>query len=135
VVARRARCRRPERHFALVESIGKKCRFLEHACAALALDNVEIVQSRAETYRPERRFDTVVGRAVGSIAHLVRYAGHLVAGGGQLLAMKGRHPTEELAMKVNGWKIAGIHRLAVPMLDEERHLVELCRSHERSGEE
>jgi len=121
----------PARHFALIEATGKKCDFLRRVAAELVLANVEIVQSRAETYRPPLRFGTVVARAVGPIADLVRRGGHLVAGGGRLLAMKGRLPEAELAARLNGWKLAGVHRLAVPGLAEERHLVELCHSHER----
>jgi 16S rRNA (guanine527-N7)-methyltransferase len=121
----------PGRYFALIESTGKKCDFLRHVAAELALVNVEIVQSRAEAYRPPLRFNTVVARAVGSIADLVRRGGHLVAGGGRLLVMKGRRPEAELASRLNGWKVAGVHRLAVPGLMEERHLVELCHSHEK----
>jgi 16S rRNA (guanine527-N7)-methyltransferase len=123
----------PELHFALVESTGKKCRFLEHVRDALGLANVEVVQSRAEGYKPAVRFDTVLARAVGPIADLVRVAGPLVAGGGRLLAMKGRYPEDELAKKLNGWKLAAVHRLSVPGLAEERHLVELCRSHDKPG--
>jgi 16S rRNA (guanine527-N7)-methyltransferase len=123
----------PGRRFTLIESTGKKCRFLEHLRDALQLENVAVVQSRAETYRPDERFDTVVARAVGPVAELVRVAGPLVAGGGRLLAMKGRYPEEELAKKLNGWKIGGVHRLRVPALDEERHLVELRRSHDKAA--
>jgi 16S rRNA (guanine527-N7)-methyltransferase len=125
----------PARRFALIESTGKKCRFLEHVCGALALANTDVVQSRAEAYRPDVRFGTVVARAVGPIAELVRYAGHLVGGNGRLLAMKGRLPDKELAARIDGWKLAGVHRLRVPGLDEERHLVELCHSHQRTSEE
>jgi 16S rRNA (guanine527-N7)-methyltransferase len=121
----------PDRHYTLIESTGKKCRFLEHVRDALELANVEVVQARAEAYRPETRFDTVVARAVGPVADLVRQAGPLVAGGGRLLAMKGRYPEEELAARLNGWKVAGVHRLEVPGLGEERHVVELRRSHDR----
>jgi 16S rRNA (guanine527-N7)-methyltransferase len=122
----------PGTHFALIESTGKKCRFLEHVRATLGLSNVEVVQSRAETYKPASRYDTVVARAVGPIADLVRNAGALVAGGGRLLAMKGRHPGEEISRKLNGWKVASVQRLTVPGLAEERHLVELVRSHEKA---
>lgn len=122
----------PARHFALIESTGKKCRFLEHVRDTLGLANVEVVQSRAESYAPESRFDTVLARAVGPLADLVKVAGRLVAGGGRLLAMKGRYPEEELAAKLNGWKVAAVHPLTVPGLDEERHLVELCRSHDKT---
>jgi 16S rRNA (guanine527-N7)-methyltransferase len=122
----------PSRQFALIESTGKKCRFLEAVQQTLALDNVEVVQARAEAFKPAIRYDSVVARAVGPLSDLVRNAGALVAGGGRLLAMKGRHPAEELAARLSGWKVAGVHRLAVPGLDEERHLVELCRSHDKT---
>jgi 16S rRNA (guanine527-N7)-methyltransferase len=123
----------PARQFTLIESTGKKCRFLEHVRDALALGNVEVVQARAENCKPEVRYDTVIARAVGPLADLVRYAGPLLAGHGRLLAMKGRYPQDELAAKLNGWKVAAVHPLSVPGLDEERHLVELCRSHDRVG--
>ena len=123
----------PHRHFTLIESTGKKCRFLEHVRDTLELGNVEVVQSRAESYTPEVRFDTVIARAVGPVADLVKAAGPLVVGGGRLLAMKGRYPEAELAAKLNGWKVASVHPLTVPGLAEERHLVELCRSHDRVG--
>jgi 16S rRNA (guanine527-N7)-methyltransferase len=122
----------PDVHFALIESTGKKCRFLEHVRDTLSLQNVEVVQSRAEGFKPVERFDTVLARAVGPVADLVRNAGPLVAGGGRLLAMKGRFPQDELAKKLNGWKVAEVHRLVVPGLDEERHVVELCRSHDKT---
>ena len=123
----------PRRHFTLVESTGKKCRFLEHVRDTLELGNVEVVQARAERYQPEVRFDTVIARAVGPIADLVKVAGPLVVGGGRLLAMKGRYPEAELAAKLNGWKVAAVHPLTVPGLAEERHVVELVRSHDRVG--
>lgn len=122
---------RPGLHVTLLDSTGKKCRFLEHVREALGLANVEVVQARAEAYRPDVRFDTVVARAVGPVADLVRNAGALVAAGGRLLAMKGRYPHDELAKKLNGWKLVAVHPLHVPGLDEERHLVELARSHEK----
>jgi 16S rRNA (guanine527-N7)-methyltransferase len=123
----------PRRQFALIESTGKKCRFLEHVRDTLGLANVEVVQSRAESYHPEVRFDTVLARAVGPVADLVKVAGALVVGGGRLLALKGRYPADELAARLNGWKVAAVHPLTVPGLAEERHLVELCRSHDRVG--
>ena len=122
---------RPELQFALIESTGKKCRFLEHAKDTLGLANVEVVQSRAETYKPTVRYDTVLARAVGPIAELVRNGGALVAGGGRILAMKGRYPGDELERRLNGWKVVAVHKLHVPGLGEERHLVELAHSHEK----
>ncbi|HSQ70369.1 MAG TPA: 16S rRNA (guanine(527)-N(7))-methyltransferase RsmG [Steroidobacteraceae bacterium] len=122
----------PERQFTLIEATGKKCRFLEQVRDSLGLDNVAVVNARAEGYRPEKRFDTVVARAVGPLEELVKFAGGLVAGGGRLLAMKGRDPQAELTRMSGGWKAAAVHRLAVPGLEEQRHLVELCRSHDKA---
>ena len=121
----------PEVHFALVESTGKKCRFLEHVRDTLGLANVEVVQTRAESYRPQVKFDTVLARAVGPLTDLTRNAGALVTGGGRLLAMKGRYPEDELTKRLNGWKVVAVHPLHVPGLDEARHLVELAHSHEK----
>ncbi len=123
----------PDAQFALIESTGKKCRFLEHVRDALELTNVEVVQARAEAWKPAVRYDTVLARAVGPVADLVKNAAALVAGNGRLLAMKGRFPEEELAKKLSGWKVAAVHKLAVPGLAEERHIVELCRSHDKAA--
>ena len=121
----------PQAQFTLVDSTAKKLKFVEHAAQLLGLNNVQTVHTRAETYRPKERFDTIVSRAIGPIETFVKWSGHLCVGGGRLLAMKGRYPTDELAHLPNGWKLAAVHRLNVPGLDEERHLVELCRSHDR----
>ena len=121
----------PQVQFTLVDSTAKKLKFVEHAAQALGLHNVQTVHTRAEAYRPKERFDCVVSRAVGALETFVKGSGHLCVGGGRLLAMKGRYPTEELTHIPSGWKVAAVHRLNVPGLDEQRHLVELCRSHDR----
>lgn len=121
----------PQRQFTLLDSTAKKLKFIEHAATTLSLPNVQTVHTRAENFRPTERFDIVVSRAVGPIEQFVKWAGHLCVGGGRLLAMKGREPAAELAKLPSGWKLAAIHRLNVPALDEERHLVEICRSHDR----
>lgn len=121
----------PSRQFMLLDSTAKKLKFIEHASGLLELPNVQTVHTRAENFRPAQRFDIVLSRAVGPVEQFVKWAGHLCVGGGRLLAMKGRHPEDELGKLPSGWKLAAVHRLNVPALDEERHLVELCRSHER----
>jgi 16S rRNA (guanine527-N7)-methyltransferase len=121
----------PQRSFTLLDATAKKLKFIEHAAALLELPNVQTVHTRAESFRPPERFDIVVSRAVGPVEQFVKWTGHLCVGGGRLLAMKGRDPAAELAKLPSGWKLAGIHRLNVPALDEERHLVEICRSHDR----
>jgi 16S rRNA (guanine527-N7)-methyltransferase len=122
----------PQLQFTLVDSTAKKLKFVEHAAQTLGLHNVQAVHTRAESYRPKERFDTIVSRAVGPLETFVKWSGHLCVGGGRLLAMKGRYPTDELEKIPSGWKLAEVHRLNIPGLDEQRHLVELCRSHDRA---
>ena len=117
----------PGRRFTLIESTGKKVKFIRHAVQKLALPNVEVVHGRAESYRPPRPFDSVVARALGPLAEFVRVAGHLVGRGGRLLAMKGKVPEAELAALPPGWKALAVHPVAVPGLDAERCVVELAR--------
>jgi 16S rRNA (guanine527-N7)-methyltransferase len=121
----------PQVQFALLDSTAKKLKFIDHAAQLIAATNVETVHARAESFRPKERFDTIVSRAVGAVGVFVEWAGHLCIGGGRLLAMKGRNPTPELEKLPSGWKVAAVHRLSVPGLDEERHLVEICRSHDK----
>ncbi|WP_129782541.1 16S rRNA (guanine(527)-N(7))-methyltransferase RsmG [Peristeroidobacter soli] len=121
----------PTKQFVLLDSTAKKLKFIDHTAGLLELPNVQTVHTRAENFRPAQRFDIVLSRAVGPVEQFVKWAGHLVVGGGRLLAMKGRHPEAELGKLPSGWKLAAVHRLNVPTLDEERHLVEICRSHDR----
>jgi 16S rRNA (guanine527-N7)-methyltransferase len=115
----------PDRRFTLVESTGKKATFLRHAAAVLDLPNVEVVQARAEAYRPSQPFDSVISRALGSLSDFVRVAGHLIGRGGRLLAMKGKVPEAELKALPAGWKALAVHPVRVPGLDAERCLVEI----------
>jgi 16S rRNA (guanine(527)-N(7))-methyltransferase RsmG len=115
----------PDRRFTLVESTGKKARFVRHAATLLDLPNVEVVEARAESYKPARPFDAVIARALGSLAEFVRVAGHLTGRGGRLLAMKGKVPEDEIAALPAGWKALAVHPVAGPGLDAERCLVEL----------
>jgi 16S rRNA (guanine527-N7)-methyltransferase len=125
----------PDKQFTLVDSVAKKLRFVDHAAQAMGLTNVKTMHARAEAIDLKKlnapRFDCIVARAVGQVSMLIESAGHLLAGGGRLLAMKGKRPDEELKGLPSGWKVAEIHRLTVPGLDEERHLVELWRSHDK----
>jgi 16S rRNA (guanine527-N7)-methyltransferase len=118
----------PERRFTLIEATGKKARFVEQTTERLGLSNVLVANSRAETYRPFELFDTVVARALSSLADFVAYAGHLCAPGGRLLAMKGKRPDDEISALPRSFRALAVHRLRVPGLTDERHLVELVRS-------
>ena len=115
----------PERRFTLVEATGKKARFVEQTAQALGCENVQVVHSRAESYRPFELFDTVVARALSSLADFAAYAGHLCAPEGRLLAMKGKRPDEEISALPKSFRVLAVHRLKLPGMDDERHLVEL----------
>lgn len=116
----------PQLRFTLIDSIQKKIRFVEHAATALGLDNVRAIAVRAEAHRSEQRATTVVSRALSALPAFVEYAGHLCTKQGRLLAMKGRHPTDEIAALPRGWRHR-VERLRVPGLDDERTLVILER--------
>lgn len=117
----------PQRRFTLIEATGKKARFVEATAERIGCRNVLIVNSRAESYRPFELFDTVVARALSSLAHFVAYAGHLCAPGGRLLAMKGKRPDDEISALPKSFRVLAVHRLSVPGLTDERHLVELTK--------
>jgi 16S rRNA (guanine527-N7)-methyltransferase len=118
----------PERRFTLIEATGKKARFVEQTIARIGCANATVVNSRAESYRPFELFDTVLARALSSLADFVAYAGHLCAPGGRLLAMKGKRPDEEISALPKSFRVLAVHRLSVPGLGDERHLLELVRS-------
>jgi 16S rRNA (guanine527-N7)-methyltransferase len=123
----------PQRRFALIEATGKKARFAAQAALDIGCGNVEVVNTRAETYRPFELFDTVVARALAPLKDFVAYAGHLCAPNGRLLAMKGKRPEEELSAVPKAFRVLAVHRLKLPGLDDERHVVELCPARPKSS--
>ena len=118
----------PASQFVLLDSNGKKIRFVEHVAAAMGLDNVVPVQVRAETYSAEPLFDSIVSRAYSSLHDFVTSSGRLVAQGGQLVAMKGKHPQAELAAVPDNWQVTRLEKLSVPDVDADRHIVVLQRA-------
>ncbi|HUB89918.1 MAG TPA: 16S rRNA (guanine(527)-N(7))-methyltransferase RsmG [Dyella sp.] len=117
----------PGRQVLLVDSNGKKVRFLREAIRALKLDGVRALQSRVEDVQGQ--FDCITARAFASLADMLSWGGHLLAPGGVWLAMKGKAPDDELAAVPPGFAVHGMHTLAVPGLGAaERHLVLLERA-------
>lgn len=115
----------PRREFTLIEATGKKARFVEQTVARLGLRNVAVANVRAEQFRPFELFDSVIARALSSLADFVAYAGHLCAPDGRLLAMKGRRPDDEISALPKSFRTLAVHRVKLPGLDDERHIVEL----------
>lgn len=87
----------PALHVVLLDSNGKKIRFLNEVKRVLSIDNIDIIQSRVESYRPLQRFDTVLSRAFSTIEQMMLWTKHLIAPEGIWLAMKGRTPEMELS--------------------------------------
>jgi 16S rRNA (guanine527-N7)-methyltransferase len=113
----------PDLHFTLLDSNGKKIRFVTQAVAELGLTNVDVVQSRIEAFQPTGRFDTITARAYASIDDLVSQTTRLLADGGQYLVMKGVYPVAEVEAMPTGYHLEATHPLKVPKLDAERHLL------------
>jgi 16S rRNA (guanine527-N7)-methyltransferase len=123
---------RPGDRFTLLDSAGKRTRFLRHVVARLGLENVEVVQARVEDYDGAAGFDTVVSRAFTSVDGFAATAGHLCGPNGRLLAMAGRFPADDLAALPDGWRLLAAGRVTVPGLEAARHAV-LLSGPERDG--
>ena len=116
----------PGRQVLLVDSNGKKVRFLREAIRTLGLDGVRAVQSRVEDV--EGQFDCITARAFASLADMLGWGGHLLAPDGVWLAMKGKPADEELPGIPAGFELRARHALHVPGLEAERHLLVLGRA-------
>ena len=115
----------PSHRFVLLDGNGKKIRFVRQAALELGLSGVEAVQARMESYRPQQKFATIISRAVAELETLWRAAEPLLATPGRVLLMKGRRPEAELAAL--SAPNPQCHRLSVPGLEAERHLIEIRR--------
>jgi 16S rRNA (guanine527-N7)-methyltransferase len=113
----------PRRRCVLIDSNGKKQRFVAHAARVLRLANVEALQARVEEVRPMQPFDTVVARACAALPQLLAWAVPLCGPHTRVLAMKGRLPDSEIAAVGPPWVIEHVLPLQVPGLNEERHLI------------
>ncbi|MGV6852184.1 MAG: 16S rRNA (guanine(527)-N(7))-methyltransferase RsmG [bacterium] len=117
---------RPECQITLLDSRGKKTRFLGHVARELNLANLNVINSRVEEYKPEKKYDVVVTRAFASLEKMVQLCSHLITQKGVFQAMKGpgwRAEKDALPATV---KIKDTRELIVPGLLEERWLVTLA---------
>ena len=115
----------PHKTFTLLDSNGKKTRFLFQARTALGLDNVTIVNDRVEAYHPPRPFDMIVSRAFASLADMTHWCQHLRAEQGCFLAMKGQYPQDEIAAIADKFRVVASDAISVPGVEGERHLLRL----------
>jgi 16S rRNA (guanine527-N7)-methyltransferase len=112
----------------LVESNGKKARFMREALRTLGLGNAEVAESRIEALDRPGQFAAITARALATLPQILALGGHLLAPDGVLLAMKGARPDDEIAALPVGWALREIHPLNVPGLGADRHLVTVERA-------
>jgi 16S rRNA (guanine527-N7)-methyltransferase len=117
----------PDRRFVLIDSNGKKVRFVEHAAHALGLHNVQTVHGRVESMRGVQPFDSVVSRAFAPLPDMIATVAPLCGTGTRVLAMKGKWPQEEIDALPPEWRQRGSRELAVPGLNESRCVIVLTR--------
>ena len=110
----------PDKKFTLLDSNGKKTRFLSQVKAEFHLSHLTVIQSRVESYDNPGAFDTIICRAVGTIDEIWSKAKHLLSPGGQMLLMKGIYPEAVLTNFQTPYRV---YPLQVPGLDAKRHLV------------
>lgn len=116
----------PDKQFVLLDSNGKKTRFLTQVVYELGIPNVEIVHARCEDFvipQNTTGFTTIISRAFSSIAVMLLYTQHLISHDGQFLAMKGIYPEQELQAMPENFILLGVHKLIIHGLAAERHLV------------
>ncbi|MGE3295777.1 MAG: 16S rRNA (guanine(527)-N(7))-methyltransferase RsmG [Porticoccaceae bacterium] len=115
----------PERRFTLLDSSGRKARFLMQAKIELGLANVEVVQARVQDVQIAGGYDGILSRAFSSLADLVNAAGHLLAPEGTIYAFKGTRPEAELCALPKTYRVRALRSVTIPGTNADRHLVEL----------
>ncbi len=113
----------PDWQLQLLDSNGKKTRFLNEAKARLGLENVSVHCQRIEELAVATPFDGVLSRAFSSLSEMALHCAPLLAPEGRLYAMKGQYPAQELSQLPKHFIVEGCHSLSVPGLDEARHLL------------
>ncbi|TVP59495.1 MAG: 16S rRNA (guanine(527)-N(7))-methyltransferase RsmG [Halomonadaceae bacterium] len=118
----------PQRQFTLLDGNHKKSRFLIQCRIELGLTNLQAVTARAQDFIPDAPYPQISSRAFTALANLVDWCGHLLAPGGEFLAMKGQYPAEELAALPPGWTLHSCQAIKVPGCEGDRHILRLQRS-------
>ncbi|WP_111979011.1 16S rRNA (guanine(527)-N(7))-methyltransferase RsmG [Algibacillus agarilyticus] len=118
----------PDVQFTLLDSLGKRIRFIRQVCYELEITNVTAIQSRVEEHQPDILYDGVLSRAFASLEDMLTWCHHLVPEDGNFYAMKGIHPDSEIDNLPTGFTLCKTITLNVPNLAEERHLLHIRKS-------
>ncbi|AMP02340.1 16S rRNA (guanine(527)-N(7))-methyltransferase GidB [Collimonas arenae] len=119
---------RPSMRVSMIDTVHKKTAFLTQAKAELGLSNVSVHTARVEQLQVAQKFDVITSRAFAELADFINWSEHLLADGGQFIALKGVQPDQEIARLLAGWQVTEIRPVTVPGLDAERHLIFIKRS-------
>ena len=114
---------RPDMKVSMIDTVHKKTAFLNQVKAELELSNVTVYTKKVQELEVKTKFDVITSRAFADLSDFVNWSGHLLAEGGQYIALKGTAPAEERERLPAPWKVQKLEPLAVPGLDAERHLV------------
>ena len=114
---------RPDMKVSMIDTVHKKTAFLNQVKAELELANVTVYTKRVEQLEVKTKFDVITSRAFADLSDFVNWSGHLLAEGGQFIALKGTAPAEERERLPEPWKVQKLEPLEVPGLGAERHLV------------
>ncbi|ECL8608725.1 16S rRNA (guanine(527)-N(7))-methyltransferase RsmG, partial [Salmonella enterica] len=107
----------PDAHFTLLDSLGKRVRFLRQVQHELRLENITPVQSRVEAYPSEPPFDGVISRAFASLNDMVSWCHQLPGEKGRFYALKGQLPEDEIASLPDEFSVESVEKLRVPQLE------------------
>jgi 16S rRNA (guanine527-N7)-methyltransferase len=115
----------PQIDVSCVDTVGKKAAFIQQAAATLRLPNLRGVHARVETLKAEQGggFDVVCSRAFASLVDFTSWSQAALKPGGVWMAMKGKHPAEELAVLPKSVEVFHVEQLQVPGLDAERCII------------
>ena len=117
----------PEKKFTLLDSNGKKTRFLTQVKMELAMDNVTVANERVEQHAFQGAYDHVISRAFASLEDMIRWTLPLPKENGNFLAMKGVYPEQEIRDLPNSVTVESVYKLSVANVSAERHLVVMKR--------
>jgi 16S rRNA (guanine527-N7)-methyltransferase len=124
---------RPTLQVALIDTVHKKTAFLTQVKAQLGLQHVTVHTGRVEELEVPELFDTITSRAFADLSDFVNWSGHLLAPGGQFIALKGTAPRDEQERVPAPWTVTRLQALQVPGLEAERHLVFIQRTGETAA--
>lgn len=119
---------RPDMNVSMIDTVHKKTAFLTQVKAELGLANVTVYTKKVQELEVATKFDVITSRAFADLSDFVNWSGHLLAEGGQFIALKGTAPPEEQERLPAAWKVTQLLPIQVPQLQAERHLVFIQKS-------